>query len=58
MNHKAIAIWALGRSTGLSATCIARHMMGLKTDGSYPHDGVILDAAKPFLNRFQSFESA
>ena len=39
MNHKAIAIWALGRSTGLSATCIARHMMGLKTDGSYPHDG-------------------
>lgn len=39
MDYKALATWALGRSTGASATCIARHMMGLKTDGSYPHDG-------------------
>ena len=39
MDYKALATWALGRSTGASATCIARHMMGLDTDGSYPHDG-------------------
>ncbi|MFG6083760.1 hypothetical protein ACEUZ9_005485 [Paracoccus litorisediminis] len=35
----ALAIWALGRSTGASAKCIARHALGLPTDGSYPVDG-------------------
>jgi len=51
MDYKAIAEWATGRSTGASATCIARVMMGLKSDGSYPCDGgdfgrceVLLDA--------------
>lgn len=39
MDYKAIATWALGGSTGLSATCIARHMMGLPVGGDYPHDG-------------------
>lgn len=39
MDYKAMAEWATGRSTGASATCIARHLMGLKSDGSYPHDG-------------------
>lgn len=38
MDYKAIATWALGR-TGASAKCIARHLMGLSIDGSYPHDG-------------------
>lgn len=58
MDYKAIATWALGRSTGASATCIARHMMGLKTDGSYPHDGgdfgrceTLLDAVPEFRER-------
>ncbi|MFG6083756.1 hypothetical protein ACEUZ9_005481 [Paracoccus litorisediminis] len=32
-----LAIWALGRN-GASATCIARHMLGLETDGSVPYD--------------------
>ena len=39
MDYKAIAEWATGRRTGASSTCIARHLMGLKSDGSYPHDG-------------------
>lgn len=38
MDYKAIATWALG-GTGASSKCIARHMMGLSTDGSYPLDG-------------------
>lgn len=38
MDYKRIAEWATGRSTGASATCIARHLMGLDSDGSYPHD--------------------
>lgn len=36
---KQLAVWALGQSTGMSAKCIARHMMGMDVDGSYPHDG-------------------
>ena len=39
MDYKAIAEWATGRSTGASATCIARHLMDLKASGDYPHDG-------------------
>ena len=39
MDYKDLATWALGKSTGASAKCIARHMVGLDTDGSYPHDG-------------------
>lgn len=39
MDYKSLAVWALGESTGASSICIARHMMGLDTDGSYPHDG-------------------
>lgn len=38
LDYKSLAIWALGR-TGLSSKCIARHMMGLDTDGAYPVDG-------------------
>ena len=38
MDYKAMAEWALG-STGASSKCIARHMMGLRTDGAYPRDG-------------------
>lgn len=38
MDYKAIATWALGHSTGASATCIARHMMGLPVGGDFPHD--------------------
>ena len=38
MNYKAIANWATSRDTGASSKCIARHLMGLDTDGSYPHD--------------------
>ena len=39
MNNEALAKWALGDDTGASSTCIARHLSGLKSDGSYPHDG-------------------
>jgi len=39
MNYRTLAIWALGRSTGTSSICIARHMIGLDTNGSYPSDG-------------------
>jgi hypothetical protein len=38
MDYHALAIWALGREVGASSKCIARHMLGLPTDGSYPHD--------------------
>ncbi len=50
MDYKAIAEWATGRSTGASATCIARHMMGLETDGSYPHDDGDFGRCEKFLN--------
>lgn len=39
MDYKAIATWALGRSTGASATCIVRHMMGMDVfPDDYPRD--------------------
>jgi len=38
MDYKAIAKWALGSSTGASATCIVKYLSGMKADGSYPHD--------------------
>ena len=59
MDYKAIAEWATGRSTGASATCIARHLMGIKADGSYPHDGwdfgrceALLDAVPDLRQNF------
>jgi len=55
MDYKAIATWAVGRSTGASATCIARHMMGLKTDGSYPHDGGDFGRCEALLNAVPEF---
>lgn len=38
MDYQAIAVWALGDGVGASAKCIARHMLGMTTSGSYPHD--------------------
>lgn len=38
-DYKALVAWALSRRTGASSICIAAHLAGLKTDGSYPHDG-------------------
>lgn len=64
MDYKAIATWALGRSTGASATCIARQMMGLETDGSYPHDGgdfgrceALLEAIPEMRNRLDEMKT-
>lgn len=39
MDHKALANWAIGRNVGASSRCMARHFMGMETDGSYPSDG-------------------
>ena len=39
INYQEVAVWATGRSTGQSATCIARHLMGLDASGDYPRDG-------------------
>ena len=57
MDYKSLSAWALGR-TGASSKCIARHMMGLSTDGSYPHDGgdfgrceALLDAVPDLRHR-------
>lgn len=58
MEYRRLIEWALGDSTGMSAKCIARHMVGLPTDGSYPHDGgdfgrceKLLDACPEFRER-------
>lgn len=60
----AIAVWGSGRSTGASAKCIAAHMLGQKTDGSYPHDGgdfnrceTLLDAAPELRGRMHEMTS-
>lgn len=39
MDYRAIATWAVGRGTGASSFCLAGHLMGLDTGGSYPCDG-------------------
>ena len=54
MDYKAIAEWATGRSTGQSATCIARHLMGLEASGSYPHDGGDFGRCEALLNAVPS----
>lgn len=36
---RAIAAWALSGRTGASSQAMAAHLLGLKCDGSYPHDG-------------------
>lgn len=35
---------------GASSKCIARHMMGLPTDGSYPHDAGDFGRCEDLLN--------
>ena len=57
IDYKGVAIWATGRSTGQSATCIARHLMNLTASGDYPHDAgdfgrceALLDAVPSFRN--------
>lgn len=57
MDYKALAIWALGRSTGASAKCIARHMMGLETDGSYPSDGGDFGRCERLLDAVPEFRA-
>ena len=64
MDYKALATWALGRSTGASAKCIARHMLGQKTEGDYPHDGgdfgrceALLDAVPGLRERLPEMAS-
>ena len=54
MDYKAIAEWATGRSTGASAICIARHLMGLKSEGSYPHDGADFGRCEALLDSIPS----
>jgi hypothetical protein len=49
-DFEALAKWALGRGVGMSSRCIARHMIGLETDGSYPHDGGDFDRCEALLN--------
>lgn len=39
MNYEQIAKWALSGTTGASAETMARHLMGMTTEGDYPHDG-------------------
>lgn len=56
MDYEAIAKWALGPSTGASAKCIASHMIGLKSDGSYPHDGSDFDRCEKLLEQVPSLK--
>lgn len=39
INHKAALEWALSRNVGASSKALVRTALGLKSDGSYPHDG-------------------
>ncbi len=50
MDHKALLKWALGRGAGASAKCMARHFMGMESDGSYPHDGGDFNRCEGLLN--------
>ena len=55
MDYKAIAKWALGGSTGMSAKCIAQHLSGMKSGGSYPHDGGDFGRCEALLDVVPSF---
>ena len=50
MDYRAIAEWALSGSTGMSSKCIITHMMGNRSDGSYPHDGGDFDRCERLLD--------
>ncbi len=52
---KAVAIWALTGETGSSSECIAAHLLGLKHNGSYPHDGADFGRCEGLLNAVPSF---
>lgn len=57
MDYKAIAEWATGRKTGASSMCIARHLMGLKSDGSYPRDSGDFGRCEALLDAVPSLRS-
>lgn len=50
MDYKALAGWLSSRKTGASSVCIARHLMGGETDGSYPHDAGDFDRCEGLLD--------
>ena len=58
LDYKAIAEWALTGSTGLSATCIAKTMMGLPTKRTdHPHDGGDFGRCERLLNAVPDFRA-
>jgi len=50
MDYEAIAMWATGRHVGASSQCMARHLMGADSDGSYPRDGGDFDRCEALLD--------
>ncbi len=55
MEYRKLIEWALGDSVGMSARCLARHMIGMPTDGSYPHDGGDFGRCEKLLDVMPSF---
>jgi len=57
MNYQSIAEWAVGPNTGASSKCLARHMMGLPTDGYWPSDGGDFERCEKLLDAVPEFRA-
>jgi hypothetical protein len=52
-----LAKWALGRHVGASSRCIARHMIGQRAGGEYPHDAGDFERCETLLDAVPSYRA-